>query len=596
MTGFEMMKAQTVLIVEDETILRLHLSKVLQKNGFIALSAKNGYKALELINRNQIDLIISDIEMPDMDGYALLDRLRENPMTAKIPFFFLSCRSSTDEKVFGLKQGVHDYITKPVDAEELIQRVKNTLKTMNADCCSIQGSAVLSGKIKSGQLNEILQFVSISNPTGCLNLNWSNNQGKIWLQDGKLHLASTAAGLQGEPAIYDMLGIESGDYYFLENSDPPESNIGVDIVQIMIKASIIRDTRFQQQCEILKIRYKTICRRISEIYLEDNLNDINRSEITALMKKVEGINIKAVDNMMLVTNMKLQFDQFETELGEIYTRVSNEELTLYTAKEDIVIEAKMIAHCIDKFDPMKKQKLPLKKLLDNMEHIGDSEMDFEQIDKQIIAAFTEETQDHSKMSDFSFLQQSLPSISTVLKAKQDCRIVLLSEFNRFFTRFSRGSSWAVRFGFIGLYSHLFKFYEQFSRIPMKTEEIVEDSTDPKVLVLRIPVDQGYFIYFVGLPLISDSRELIKFTDSIDVCTFVQGTDSGERMFNREILLKILSQFPEQRTFLTRDVTGLKGKSRPVFQILSAWESRQTIEMKTAGYQSVMNLLKSCKKL
>ena len=95
---------------------------------FSLLWARNGQDALIQVERKKIDLIISDIMMPEMDGWTLYEELRENESARFIPFLFLTARASFEEKLKALGRGVSDYLEKPFSSEELIVRVKGIIE------------------------------------------------------------------------------------------------------------------------------------------------------------------------------------------------------------------------------------------------------------------------------------------------------------------------------------------------------------------------------------------------------------------------------------------------------------------------------------
>jgi CheY-like chemotaxis protein len=117
-----------LLVVEDiPNVLEL-LEVTLRFKGYPVLSARNGLEALEIIARERPALVITDILMPRMDGYALAQRLRTQPQTCSIPIIFLSATYVTPEdRAFALSLGAVRFLEKPVDTEEFLLTVAETL-------------------------------------------------------------------------------------------------------------------------------------------------------------------------------------------------------------------------------------------------------------------------------------------------------------------------------------------------------------------------------------------------------------------------------------------------------------------------------------
>ena len=123
-----MSKGHTILLVEDEKSMVTLIKYNLEQAGYIFSSVKNGKLALEFCNRNRPDLIISDISMPEMDGYELRENLINNENLRDIPFIFLTAKTQTDDKFRGLGLGVNHFLIKPFEPELLLLTISNILK------------------------------------------------------------------------------------------------------------------------------------------------------------------------------------------------------------------------------------------------------------------------------------------------------------------------------------------------------------------------------------------------------------------------------------------------------------------------------------
>ena len=118
-----------VLVVEDNKNLRKLMVTYLKDNNYETLEAEDGLKALEVMDRNHVDLIICDIMMPNMDGYELSKELRN--ANYMLPILMVTAKDSIDDKREGFLSGVDDYMVKPVDMDEMILRVGVLLRRAN---------------------------------------------------------------------------------------------------------------------------------------------------------------------------------------------------------------------------------------------------------------------------------------------------------------------------------------------------------------------------------------------------------------------------------------------------------------------------------
>lgn len=115
-----------LVVVDDEPSIRELLSASLRFSGFEVITASNGTEAIEVIVDSQPDLIIMDVMMPDIDGFTVTNRIRQEGIDA--PVLFLTARDDTQDKVMGLTVGGDDYVTKPFSLEEVVARIRAILR------------------------------------------------------------------------------------------------------------------------------------------------------------------------------------------------------------------------------------------------------------------------------------------------------------------------------------------------------------------------------------------------------------------------------------------------------------------------------------
>lgn len=117
-----------VLAVDDIPLNLLLIQKMLSKMNFKVSTASNGRIALDAIAKEKPDLILLDLMMPEIDGFEVIRRLRENPETADIRIVILSALNSSDDIVKGFNLGANDFITKPIIMEKLLNCVITQIK------------------------------------------------------------------------------------------------------------------------------------------------------------------------------------------------------------------------------------------------------------------------------------------------------------------------------------------------------------------------------------------------------------------------------------------------------------------------------------
>jgi CheY-like chemotaxis protein len=117
-----------ILVVDDEKDALTAIEAVLSSEGHEIISVQDGIRALESVGNHTPDVIICDIEMPKLRGFDVLDELRKDPETSRIPIIFLTGRTDIEALVQSMELEVNDFLTKPFDAQDLIKAVNIQLK------------------------------------------------------------------------------------------------------------------------------------------------------------------------------------------------------------------------------------------------------------------------------------------------------------------------------------------------------------------------------------------------------------------------------------------------------------------------------------
>jgi len=122
-----------ILLVEDSIPLLRNAAFLLEVAGYKVHTAANGVEGMDILRRQRPDIIISDIEMPQMDGYQFLQKVRADRRFRSIPFIFISGKYELDDLMYGLDLGADDYLPKPFDIYDLLDVIRRTLQQVADD-------------------------------------------------------------------------------------------------------------------------------------------------------------------------------------------------------------------------------------------------------------------------------------------------------------------------------------------------------------------------------------------------------------------------------------------------------------------------------
>lgn len=187
-----------ILIIEDEPAMRANLEDILELEGFLPILAANGKQGVRLAREQQPDLILCDVLMPDMDGHAVLEELRQESSTMRIPFVFLTAKGERGDVREGMELGADDYLIKPVRVDELLRAIDSRLERRR------QQKEQFKAEFKSPQPLEKLGLT----PREAEILFWAA-QGKTNCEIGTILQISSATAKKHLENIYAKLGTEN---------------------------------------------------------------------------------------------------------------------------------------------------------------------------------------------------------------------------------------------------------------------------------------------------------------------------------------------------------------------------------------------------
>lgn len=118
------MPIHKILVVDDSKTELYHLKDLLRRSGYSVRTAENGDEAMRRLAEETPDLILMDVVMPGANGFQLTRTITRDPRWAEVPVIMCSSKGQETDKVWGLRQGARDYVVKPVDAEQLLTKIR----------------------------------------------------------------------------------------------------------------------------------------------------------------------------------------------------------------------------------------------------------------------------------------------------------------------------------------------------------------------------------------------------------------------------------------------------------------------------------------
>ena len=221
-------RRRRLLAVDDNRLILRVIEDFFAPRGWEVAKAENVAAARAALIVRSPDVIVSDILMPDIDGWAFFEDVRRRKETESVPFVFLTVERELPQRLRGLNLGADDYMTKPFAVEELFVRVERLLER-NASIKSqrdTDGGVLLAGSVEHLAISDLLQLLSLNGKDGTVQLTRGDDVGRIDFVSGRI-VDAKAGTARGRKALFRMLAWADASFRVLaRDGDVPERTIG----------------------------------------------------------------------------------------------------------------------------------------------------------------------------------------------------------------------------------------------------------------------------------------------------------------------------------------------------------------------------------
>ena len=237
-------KRLSIMIVDDDHGFRTQAAQPFRARGDYVRVAPDGFEALAQCLKETPDVIVSDVNMPRLDGWQLLRMCRARPTLSSVPFLFLTTLAGDQERLRGYQLGVDDYVQKPFGGKELQARVDRVVARAHRASHALAEKKTLRGDLAQVALPAVLGFLELERKTGEL-LVLGAKKAQLFLRDGRL-LRVDVDGLPADAAsmgvVYDVLSWRMGQFEFASHDVPSE-----DLYERSITALLLDHAKFSDE-------------------------------------------------------------------------------------------------------------------------------------------------------------------------------------------------------------------------------------------------------------------------------------------------------------------------------------------------------------
>ncbi|MCX6147545.1 MAG: response regulator [Candidatus Kapabacteria bacterium] len=333
-----------ILVIEDNEEMLENIAEILTLANYIAIKAENGKIGVKKAHSELPDLILSDVMMPELDGYGVLYMLANDPVTAKIPFIFITAKADKADYRKGMGMGADDYITKPFDDIELLQAIEVRLNKYEM----IHSVEKENLEVFLDKLTGLSEYTDLNNvkkskffkKRESIYLEQSNAQFVYFLKSGKIKL--TKANENGKEYIVDIQS--EGDYFgylpFFENNIHHESAVALEDTEVLF---LDKDTFFNllysnrdisnkfinllagnirdKEEKLIKLAYNSVRKRVADtlVELKMKFDSENKSTFILTITRDDLANMVGTATETVIRTLSdFQFEKMiEIETGKI---------------------------------------------------------------------------------------------------------------------------------------------------------------------------------------------------------------------------------------------------------------------------------------
>ena len=233
-----------VLVVDDDKRYREYAAEPFRKRGDTVRTTADGLEALAMCIEQPPDVVLTDVQMPRMDGWQLLRLLRARPELASVPIVFLTSLDGDAERLKGYQLGVDAYIPKPYTPDELLVRVHRIVMRARSSLPTFTERTTLRGELEHVAPSSLFSIMEVEKKTGSLLL-MGPSVARVFFKDGR----ALRAEIEGSPstssrdALMSVLDWSSGQFEFTPEDVTCRDEVGKAVTALMLEHARIQDER-----------------------------------------------------------------------------------------------------------------------------------------------------------------------------------------------------------------------------------------------------------------------------------------------------------------------------------------------------------------
>jgi len=239
---------RTLLVADDNDLFRAFLKDVLVRRGFTVHEARDGEEALRVALERRPWLIVTDVNMPRVDGVEFCRRVRSHSLIRHTPLIFLSGWDDYKDRYRGLEAGADEFLSKDTSIRELLIRIQILLKRYSDLGARSWRGPGMEGRVEVVGAPGLLQMCHLGRLTGVCSIGSGGKKAELKFKQGDL-VGATLGDLAGEEAVYEVLGWSEGHFSFAPGEPGPGEPLGDGFSQLLLEGCRRLDEKIREGTE-----------------------------------------------------------------------------------------------------------------------------------------------------------------------------------------------------------------------------------------------------------------------------------------------------------------------------------------------------------
>ncbi len=278
-----------ILIVDDDPTVITYLGDIFHEEGYDVIKEDKGNDALQSLLNESFHIAIIDVGMPDISGFSICKRIRNNQKTKGLPIILLSIEDDSSNRMEAWKSGANFFVNKPINKMEIVQIVENLINQKYEPMTLLDSFLGFGGRIESYAVVDLLQFMELGTKTGSIELLGLGKSAVVFFEMGTI-VHAEAGRLKGSNAIYHIVSWQEGVFVYTPDAKPKEVTVRESLSHLLLEGVRLMDEEARDNVAV---------NELTDALLQVGTGEHADKRIEKISKKISRDEIKIFEILII---------------------------------------------------------------------------------------------------------------------------------------------------------------------------------------------------------------------------------------------------------------------------------------------------------